>query len=284
MPATATSGSNRNLGYEQLVRWNADFTKIEPNVAESFSASEDATTFTFKLRRGMKWSDGEPFTASDVMFWFEDVVSDKDITPTYPAWLEVDGKPVTVSAPDDETVVFKFDEPNALFLANLAGLHGLEPTLTPRHYLEQFHAKYNPDGIDALVTASGLSGWANLFSVKAGLGDGTASTGNDIFFDADRPVLFAWKPDNSLGSGQRFTLSRNPFYFKVDAEGHQLPYIDSVTYAVVGDPEVMLLQALNGEIDIMSRWINELANKPVLAAGREKGNFRFWTLGETGQN
>ena len=274
----------RNLGYEQLVRWNDDFTEVEPNVAESFSANDDATEFTFTLRDGMKWSDGEPFTSADVMFWYEDVISNPEITPTFPAWLTVNGEPVTVTAPDATTVVFTFAEPNGLFMANLAGLRGLEPTLTPRHYLEQFHADYNPDGIDALVAEAGLSGWVNLFTVKAGLGDGTASTGNDLFFAADRPVLFAWMPENSLGSGERFTLTRNPYYFKVDAEGHQLPYIDNVTYAIVGDAEVMLLQALNGEIDVMSRWINELANKPVLADSRESGDYRFWTLGETGQN
>ncbi|WP_226781330.1 ABC transporter substrate-binding protein [Oceaniglobus trochenteri] len=274
----------RNLGYEQLVRWSNDFTKVEPNIAESFEANEDATEFTFHLRKGMRWSDGAPFTSADIRFWFDDIVSNADVTPTFPAWLMVNGERVTVETPDEHTVIFRFANPNGLFMAQMAGQNGLGVAMAPRHYLEKFHIKYNPDGMDALVAESGANSWVTMFTVTAGIGDGSPSTGNDMFFDEERPVLFAWKPENSLGSGERFTLERNPYYWKVDAEGQQLPYIDDVVYNVVGDAEVMLLQALNGEIDLMSRWINELSNKPVLAENRERGDYRFFTLGETGQN
>ncbi|MGI9500840.1 MAG: ABC transporter substrate-binding protein, partial [Geminicoccaceae bacterium] len=72
----------RIMGSENLVRWDANWTEVRPNIAESWEVSEDATTFTFKLREGMKWSDGAPFTADDIMFWYEDVFTDETLTPS----------------------------------------------------------------------------------------------------------------------------------------------------------------------------------------------------------
>lgn len=72
----------RIVGSENLVRWDADWQEVRPNIAESWEVSEDATTFTFKLREGMKWSDGEPFTADDILFWYEDVFLDETLTPS----------------------------------------------------------------------------------------------------------------------------------------------------------------------------------------------------------
>ncbi len=271
----------RNAGYEHLVRVNVDFTEVIPNIAESFEANDDATEFTFKLRDGMKWSDGEPFTSADIMFWYDDVLMNEELTLSFPSWLMAGGEPVVVEAPDATTVIFRFASPNGLFLDNLAGQAGLTPTMLPRHYLEQFHKTYNPDGVDALVRASGAADWPTFFEVQAGLG---GSSGNTLFTNAERPVLFAWRPVNSLGQGERFVMERNPYYWKIDPEGQQLPYIDSIVYDVVGDAEVLLLKTLNGEIDLMSRSINELSNKPVLFDNVERGNYDFFTLGETGQN
>jgi peptide/nickel transport system substrate-binding protein len=108
------------IGYTRLVRWNREWTDVEPEVAEKVEVNANATEYVFTLRAGLKWSDGVPFTANDILFWFDSVLMDKDITPSVPRWLTSGGKPVTVTKRDDRTVVFTFQSPNGMFLKNMA--------------------------------------------------------------------------------------------------------------------------------------------------------------------
>ena len=80
-------------GWENLVSWAPDFSGVVPNIAESWDVSDDVTQYTFHLRKGMKWSDGVPFTADDIMFYINDVVFNTDLNPSGPAadWLPQDG-------------------------------------------------------------------------------------------------------------------------------------------------------------------------------------------------
>ena len=79
----------RYQAYEPLVRFTMDWSGVEPNVAESYEVSEGGKVYTFKLRKGMKWSDGEPFTTEDVRFWYEDIFLDPDVSqPTGPGLLD----------------------------------------------------------------------------------------------------------------------------------------------------------------------------------------------------
>ncbi|MDP9353226.1 MAG: ABC transporter substrate-binding protein, partial [Chloroflexota bacterium] len=259
----------RTIGYENLVRWKPNvknFTadEIIPNIAESVDMNEDGSEYTFHLREGMKWSDGKPFTADDIMFWYEDVLSNEELTPSVPSWLTAADKPVTVERVDDVTVVFKFAGPSGLFLSRLATPVGEAPTNYPRHYLQQFHKKYNPQ-VEAQAKQAQLDSWADLFTSKV-----------SAWENPDKPVLNAWQLTKAVGDAtQQLTAERNPYYWKVDTEGNQLPYIDTVAYRVTDDVEVMVLQALNGEIDFMDRHINALANKPVFFENQEKGNYHF---------
>jgi ABC-type transport system substrate-binding protein len=109
-----------------------------------------------------------------------------------------------------------------------------------------------------------MSDWSQLFLAQ-----------HDPWTNPALPRLHAWLPTNTFDQDNRLVLERNPYYFKVDPDGSQLPYIDSVVYAVVGDPQVMILKATNGEIDMQDRNINDLENKPVLAREREKGDYRL---------
>ena len=136
----------RVIGYENLMRWDPLWINVVPNIARKYDVNADATRYTFYLRKGMRWSDGMPFTADDIVFWYEDVFSNKELTPSIPAWLTSGGKPVKVEKRDETTVVFSFEVPNGLFLMNLAAPWGGEPTEYPRHYLEQFHARYKSGG------------------------------------------------------------------------------------------------------------------------------------------
>ena len=124
---------------------------VIPNIAKDWEVSEDGSEFTFFLREGMKWSDGEPFTANDITFWYDAVVTNMDLSPAPPNWMVTGGEVGTVEAIDDYTVKFSFAAPNGLFLQRLATPDGRFPVSFPRHFASQFHPDYNPDGIEALM-------------------------------------------------------------------------------------------------------------------------------------
>lgn len=269
----------RVIGHENLVRWSVDWTEIKPNIAESWEVSDDATTFTFKLREGMKWSDGAPFTADDIMFWYE-VFSDPRLTPSkHPIYVGPEG-PVTVTKIDDATVEFKFASPNGLFIPNMAYGFGYYPVNYPRHYLSQFHADHNPDGIDALIEAEpAATDWISLFTLKAGHMHTPA-----FWQNPDRPTLHPWKLKNAYGASDRLVAERNPYFWKVDAEGNQLPYFDAITWDQVEDPETILLKAFNGEIDYMNRHLGRPANRAILTDNAERGKYRFFDTNDLPSN
>ncbi len=268
----------RLISNENLVRWSADWAEIKTNIAEGYSVSEDAKTFTFDLREGMKWSDGEPFTADDIMFWHE-IFMDERLTPSkHSNFVGVSG-PVQLKKIDDYTVEFSFGEANGLFLQNLAYGFGYYIVNYPRHYLEQFHKDYNPD-VQALVDAEpAATDWVSLFNLKAG------PMHTPLFWqNKDRPTLHPWHVVEGYGSTERMVAERNPFYWKVDAAGNQLPYIDQVTWDQVEDPESILLKAFNGEIDYMARHIGRPNNLAVLTDNKERGNYDFYAVNDLPAN
>lgn len=262
----------RTMAYENLVRYNPEWTAVIPNIAESFEVNDDATEFTFKLRRGMKWSDGQPFTADDIMFWYNDVLLNTDLTPTVPAWLVTGGEPVVVEKIDEFTVAFKFNTPNGLFLQNLGAVIGCGPTGYPRHYLEQFHPTYNDD-LEALIAEAGVDDWVGLFQLKGGV-EPCAVSPPSFWQTTEVPTLHAWMITTPFGAGTQVVAERNPYYFKVDIEGNQLPYLDRVIYDQLEDAEVLVLKALNGELDMQARHFS-LKDKAVLFDGMDQAGFRF---------
>lgn len=142
---------SRYMGYENLIRWSPGWKGIIPNLAEKWEASEDAKEYTFYLREGVKWSDGAPFTADDILFWYEDILLNTDLTPTIPK----DFVGLTVEKIDDYTVKFIFEQPNGLFLMRAAGVNMF--ILRPKHYLKQFHPKYNETNLDELMKEAGAA-------------------------------------------------------------------------------------------------------------------------------
>jgi peptide/nickel transport system substrate-binding protein len=278
-----TAWLTRTLGYEHLVRWDREWNKVVPNVAESFEANQAATEFTFKLREGMKWSDGQPYTADDIMFWWEDVCLNPELSPPGapsgigpPNYMRPGGEIGTVVKVDQRTVQFKFAKPNGLFLVNLAIPGGELANGLPKHYLQQFHKKYNPSGVEALAKENSAEDWVKLFRLKGVIVPGTPY--NAIWNNKDLPQLLPWSLTTAYGQGTRVVAERNPYYFKVDTEGNQLPYLDRVIYDVMQDNQVLLLKALNGELDIHTRHINSLANKAVLSDNQQRGNYQLFEL------
>lgn len=253
----------RNVRYENLMRWKPDWSGVIPNIATAVSVSNDSSTFTFQLREGMRWSDGEPFTADDILFWFEAVASNEQLNPAGP---RIGGIPLeAVEAVDDYTVVFRFGRPYGLFLQTMATSTGEAMTSFPRHYFEQFHADYNPD-VEQLATDEGFDGsWVDLFEAK-----------HDVDANPDQPTINAWVVTVPYdGTNTEVRWVRNPYYWKVDTEGNQLPYIDEVVFDVLQDGEVALLRTMEGQYDFVSRHVTSVQNRPVLFENMERGNYTF---------
>ncbi|MCU0490365.1 MAG: ABC transporter substrate-binding protein [Chloroflexaceae bacterium] len=238
-------------GWEGLTAWKPDFSGIQPNIAESWEVSADAREYTFKLRKGMKWSDGQPFTTDDIMFYIEDMLFDKDVSPGGPVadWLPQDGaKDFKATKIDDTTIKFTFAKPYGTFLYQLATWNGRNLAFYPKHYLQQFHIKYNPNVDELVQKEEGVKDWANLLNKKAA---GMATDIQEFYNMPERPLLFPWTVKQPLGTGTTIVLERNPYYWKVDAKGNQLPYIDQIVGTSYQNAEARTLAMLNGDLDII---------------------------------
>lgn len=261
---------SRPAFYDHLVRWDEERTGVIPNIAKSWDVTEDATEYTFHLREGMKWSDGKPFTSADILFWAEDVVGNEELFPAgQPSWLQIEGVPAEVIAPDEYTVVFELAGPNGLFLQRLATVDGKPMVSVQAEYAKQFHIKYNPE-VNELARQEGFSDWVELFQSKVSAPGGTGPLAQN----PELPRITAWRLVTP--STSRVVLERNPYYWKVDPEGNQLPYIDRIVADIVQDTEVLLLKTMGGEVDlIISQGIPVAENRPILFDNQERGNYRF---------
>lgn len=266
----------RIVGPQGLVRWNRDYTEIVPNVAASWEVNGDATQFTFFLREGMRWSDGAPFTADDVLFNVEDLLLNAEYAPP-PQRYVVAGEPMTVERIDDHTVRFTFAAPYGDFLAELASPLGQHPVLHAKHYCSRYHPAY-ADDIDAVIGRYGASDWRNLFQQRCGDIEIPARWGNP-----ERPTLDPWVVvEPYTGGATRVVMERNPFFWQVDEDGKQLPYIDRLVAPIAQDVESLILQVIGGQIDFALRHIDAPANRPVLAENREAGGYQFFEAAPVG--
>ena len=221
----------------------------------------------------MKWSDGHPFTADDIVFSIEDCAKNSELYGSVPSQLTIAGKPVVVSKVDDATVKFTFAAPYATYLETLATPLGQHPTLFAKHYASQFHPKYN-DKVDDLVKQANLQKWSDLFRAKNGDIEIPQRWGNP-----EKPTLDPWVVvEPYVGGTTRVVMKRNPYFWQVDTEGNQLPYIDELYFGISQDVESLLLDAISGKLDIQERHVNLLQNKPTLSQNREKGGYRLIEL------
>ena len=263
--------------YDSLLRFAVDGSEILPHIIQAWDASEDFHTWTLHLRPGMKWSDGHPFTADALLFYYEAVLQNEDLTPSVPVWIaNSDGTLATMSAPDEYTVQVTFDFPYTLFPLELTFRDGGDRTLAahlPGHYLQQFHPDYADQAdIDRMVSEAGLNDWTQLFMQKGIITD-----------NPDRPSTAAWVPYQSSVSDQIFTLRRNPYFIGVDEAGNQLPYIDEVQFRFFSDVESLNFAAVAGELDMQDRHI-QLTNYPVLVENGERSGYRVITWPTFGGN
>jgi len=268
------NGLNRII-YDVLARFGPDGATIEMKLAESVTPSPDFKTWTIKLRKGSKWSDGSPFTTDDILFWYKDVLQNKDLMPATASWmLNQDGSLVQVEKVDALTVKWTFKEPNTNFLMELTSKDYGDrqyPIFLPAKYLKQFHASYaKKDALDKMVADAKFKTWVELFANKQSPLD-----------NPERPSMAAWVATNRM-SDQIFILRRNPYYIGVDKAGNQLPYIDEVQFKFFADPQALNLAAIAGELDEQERHIN-LLNYPVLKENEQKqGKYRIYLWSSPG--
>lgn len=247
------------LIYESILRWPLKPTDpIGPGLAKEWKWSDDGKTLTLYLREGLKWSDGEPFTVDDIIFWWEDIENDPEITKAVHSEWIVNGKPMELEKVSDTVINLKFDAPNGLAESVGLAFHGCQWPLgferfgffAPRHYLEQFHPKYNPKATYA------------DFEEKA------------FNFNPELPVMYAWKVSKWDPGGTELVAERNPYYWKVDPEGKQYPYIDRIHLALVENNEAVNLLGIAGKLDMQHRRI-DFAKYPVYLENAEKGNYHM---------
>ena len=263
---------HRVAGSDRLLFWNSEnFPELTPNLAKGWEVSEDSTTVTVMLRKGLKWSDGAPFTTADIVFWYEHMYQNKELVPVPSPFFNTE-KGATLEAVDEYTVKFTFPESNSLFaevLASSVNVFGGQAVFgnvglggfAPAHYLEQFHPDFvDQADLDALVATEGFDNWVNLFKDK-----------NTWARNPDLPVLTPWKTVNSIAT-DNWVLERNPYYYGVDTAGNQLPYIDRISMTLAENLEVLNLRAVAGEYDYQSRHI-ALANLPVLLENAEANGY-----------
>lgn len=261
-----TSGTSDILSWRQavLVRVSDDLKTIVPNVAKSWKWNDDYTSITFELRKGHKWSDGKPFTADDVVFYFEDIIQNKDLSAnTTTEW----GVNPHAKAIDETHVQLSFDAPNPGLLTYMATSGSYFSTFAPRHFFEKFMPKYNANA-DADAKAAGFDGWIKWFQnyYQKWHDDGTVSAAA-----LEVPTLEAHVVELTPDTQQR-VFKANPYYFKVDSSGQQLPYIDRVHERFL-TADLQVLAILNGEIDFKAQG-NELENFPTLKDGEAKGHYK----------
>ena len=230
-------GYARLVGYDPGLEFTAD-------ILESYEVSEDRV-FTFTLRKGHKWSDGAPFTTEDFRYYFEDVVNNEDLSPFGPpTMLLVDGEAPRFEVLDERTLRYSWSKPNPYFLPAIAGARPLF-LYRPAHYLKQFHARYVDEAeLAAKVEAAGKRNWAGLHHRK----DRQYRLDN-----VDLPSLQPWV-NTTKPPSDRFVFKRNPYYYRIDPEGRQLPYIDKVIVSISSNSLIPAKTGF-GESDLQARYI-----------------------------
>ncbi len=256
---------------EYMLNLDRDVGEAVPNIAKGWEFSDEGKTFTLYLRKGMKWSDGAPFTADDILFYWEAVVLNDEITPVKPKHWMPGGKLMTVEKVDDYTVSFHFSKPywSIIWILSGAGFRGGQNYIfLPKHTLKKYHIDYNPEA-DELAKEEGYDHWWQLLNVKRHF-DVWAAQRPDI------PSVAPWVVTKVLPEGMVF--ERNPYYFKIDTAGNQLPYIDTIKATLFGNAETLVLKMTSGEYDYMDLNWTTPKDYPVLMEEAERGGYYVWLL------
>jgi peptide/nickel transport system substrate-binding protein len=246
--------------------WYDTDLNMQPRLAESWETNDDASEWTFHLREGMKWSDGTPFTTEAVQYWYDNEFKNELMSITLFSTNYVTGPDNTqaeLEVVDDYTFKLKFAHPNPLFIYKVA--RPTPPPYTPGHYMQQFHADLTSDkaALDAQVKEAGFESWDQYYIDRT-----------YWYMNPERPSVSPWLSKNPL-SDEIFTMERNPYFFAVDADGNQLPYVDRISHRLFDNDEVLNLWVTSGEIDFQARHIS-IANFTLYKENETAGDYQVY--------
>jgi peptide/nickel transport system substrate-binding protein len=241
--ATAATEVVTQLIHARLVRINRSTDELEPALAEEWRQSDDGLTYTLKLRQGVRFSDGTPFTSDDVLFTFRTVYDEAVKSPVRSS-MQVNGKPLLVTAPDKHTIVLTLPEPFAPGLRLLDYL-----PILPRHKLEA-----------ALDAGRFADEWIPSKPLRDVVGLGPFTLTEHV-------------------SGQRLVFARNPHFFGRDTRGTPLPYLDRLIVAIVPDQNTEALRLEAGETDLMANGEIRSQDYSAFKRAADQGRIRLIEIG-----
>ncbi len=224
-----------------LIHINRQSHKTEPALAKSWTVSKDGRRYTLQLRHGLKFSDGQPMDADDVVFSFSAYL-DEDLHSPQRDLLLVDGKPIAVTKSDPYTVQVDLPRPYAAAERLFDSV-----AILPRHLLAKAYAEGRLAHTWGLTTEPGQIAGMGPFRLKRYI------------------------------PGERIVLERNPFYWKADRSGRQLPYLDEVVLLSLGSEDAQVMRFQSGETDVISRVGPE--NYAILARQQDAKGYRMYDLG-----
>ena len=241
-----------------LVRFSPLGYPIVPHIAKGWESSADKSEWTFYLRKGMKWSDGHPFTTDDILYWWE-----KEIPQEIPGmestdWMKIGGRIGKIIKIDDHTVKFIFPQP---FGAFLEGLTRVSEFCSPRHYLEKYNPVYGDNAlIEATLEARRLPSRNSLYHILR------------LWSNPEIPRLWPWIY-RTYNANPPQVFVRNPYYWAVDTEGNQLPYVDQLFYETK-NYNLIPISAASGVLTTLI-WHMDLSYT-LLMSQREIGDYEVY--------
>lgn len=242
------------------LRWIDDGMGIAPGMCDTYSTNADNTVWTVHVREGLKWNDGQPCNVDDIMFWWNDItqLTDKNAPDSLPDFgTDANGKAATFTKVDDYTMTMTYGTPAPLTAKRLAmwvNANVGPRWIAPMHYLKQYVPKYNSAEKDWKDFNDKSTTWTN----------------------PDCPTLNSWQL-TTYDAGKSLTGERNPYYYCVDTQGNQLPYIDGLDWTNIAnaDPQVEILQIRQGTIDFtppnQHDWA--LSDLSTLKDNQDAGNY-----------
>ncbi|MGI6368981.1 MAG: ABC transporter substrate-binding protein [Anaerolineae bacterium] len=266
------TGGDRDMCTDlpHMGRLSHDTQSAVPHVLKDWEVSADQTEFTCHMRRGMRWSDGEPVTTENFRYWYEDIAFNTEITPVPNFMIRVGGKPMELDIIDDYTFRIRFGAPNPAVPMNVFAHTNASMIFSPSHYLKQFHIRYN-EKANEVAKKQGYDFWYQFHGRQANRAQ-----------NIDLPRLECFIPVRDTPSMS--FAERNPYYHAVDTEGNQLPYIDKVIMQKAPEISVLDTKIVGGTYDFAGFSLSILNYATYAEAAAESDSrMLLWQSGKGGE-
>jgi peptide/nickel transport system substrate-binding protein len=250
------------------------------NVAESYEVNADATEYIWHLRKGMKWSDGVEMSADNAVWWYENVYLNSELAPNrrYDNVRQQDYL-TGIEKVDDWSFKCTYSRPNPTLPLGVVrgeawGTVGGLNFMVPHHYLQDYHPDFaDEDFLNGVIAEKEVNSWVELWmGGQIGM----------FFFNPDLPMVGPWVMKVTVPA-ERIIQERNPYYYQVDPDGNQLPYLDEVTHLFYESQETFNLRLISGEVDCQFRMV-QIADYPLLKENEARGGYevKTWVADSSG--